>query len=253
MRYVSTIIAFNDEGKCLFGRRRDNGKWTNIGGHVDEGENPHDAALRELKEEAGLQPAGGNLEYVGEDYFKDKDRTIVVFKCPVSGIPSNASDPDQEMSEFAFFGPEEIPQDSELHVPLAHNVLLGYFMPENQEAPKARLWKAKDGITIPESGSKDRQMYNKSHAELIAKHFAGGDQSKIKRISILTEFPQGFNGSVNKARESLYTRMAQAKEPLPLVVVKRSGSGYSLLDGNHRQVAAQKAGLARLQAFEIIE
>ena len=38
----------------LMGKRRDNGKWTNPGGHLNEGESPVAGAAREVKEETGL-------------------------------------------------------------------------------------------------------------------------------------------------------------------------------------------------------
>lgn len=260
MKQVATILAYNHDGKLLMGRRRDTGKWTNIGGHVDPHEDPHDAAVRELKEESDLAPSGGEMEYVGEDFVPGKKLTVMVFKCPVAGVPSGVNDPDKEIVEYAWFAPEEIPPDSQLHVPLDHNVLLHYFLPEGRLAKadsviksKTRYWKSKDGIKYAESGSAERKAQNKAHADTVAKYFAAGDKSRLKRVRIPIDLPTGSNMAVNKDRLKLYTSMARAGEPLPLAVVRRNGLGYDLLDGNHRQAAAKAAGHTHLEAFEIVE
>ena len=47
-------LVVDDKGRFLLGQRPDNGMWATPGGHVDEGESFEEAALRELKEEAGI-------------------------------------------------------------------------------------------------------------------------------------------------------------------------------------------------------
>lgn len=259
MRTVATILAYNDAGQLLMGRRRDNGKWTNIGGHVEDGEHPHDAALRELLEEANLRPAGGEMSYVGEDYIPENDILVLVFSCPVAGRPTPKNDPDQEIGEYNWFSPENIPSDDQLHVPFERNVLLQYFLPDGrlnkagEKGKTVKYWKSKDGIKIPVSGTPERMQYNKAFHESLVTHFARGEKSRLKRIKVLTELPQGSNMPVNKDRLTLYTKMARAGERLPPVVVRRNGMEYSLIDGNHRQAAAKAAGHTHMDAFEIIE
>ena len=53
MRQVASVAVMS-QGKILMGKRRDSGKWTIPGGHLEEGETPHEGAARELWEEAGL-------------------------------------------------------------------------------------------------------------------------------------------------------------------------------------------------------
>ena len=45
---------FNDEGKVLLQKRGDSGKWGFPGGAIELGETPEETAVRELKEETGL-------------------------------------------------------------------------------------------------------------------------------------------------------------------------------------------------------
>jgi 8-oxo-dGTP pyrophosphatase MutT (NUDIX family) len=83
----------------LFGRRRDNGLWTEPGGHAEPGEDPRSCAIRELFEETGLVPE--TLELMGEARLGTKGLVRVsVFRATVFGEPTGRHDPDWEMGEF---------------------------------------------------------------------------------------------------------------------------------------------------------
>lgn len=60
------VMLMNKDGDVFVGQRldRDSEAWQMPQGGVDEGENPRDAALRELWEETGV--TGDLVEYVGE-------------------------------------------------------------------------------------------------------------------------------------------------------------------------------------------
>jgi len=58
-RNCAGIIVFNDEGKVLMCTRRDKSgnQWQFPQGGIEKGERPHQAALRELKEETSITSA----------------------------------------------------------------------------------------------------------------------------------------------------------------------------------------------------
>ena len=52
---AAAVALFNTEGNILMLRRKDNDKWTLPGGTLDFGESLTDCAVREVREETGLQ------------------------------------------------------------------------------------------------------------------------------------------------------------------------------------------------------
>jgi|GEM_PF-2863571 len=101
-REVASVAVMKD-GKLLMGKRRDNGKWTMPGGHLNDGEHHHDGAVRELKEEAGIEVF--NLKHLGsEDITDQKGNPIKVHSYkhePIHDCPTTMSeDPDQEVHRW---------------------------------------------------------------------------------------------------------------------------------------------------------
>lgn len=108
-RRIALIVAKRD-GLVLFGKRRDNGRWTLPGGHIEEGEVPLEGALRELHEETGLTPVGV-MDLIDEREIRDA--TFYTFECVVHDRPpTSKNDPDNECALWAFFDVEKgIPRD----------------------------------------------------------------------------------------------------------------------------------------------
>jgi ADP-ribose pyrophosphatase YjhB (NUDIX family) len=52
---AAAVALFNSSGNILLLRRKDNDKWTMPGGTLDFGESMADCAIREVREETGLQ------------------------------------------------------------------------------------------------------------------------------------------------------------------------------------------------------
>jgi molecular chaperone GrpE len=109
---VTGIFLENEKGEIWFGRMP---KWSDtlavIGGHVDRGETIEQGAIREMKEEVGIE--ADSLEYINfvelpdsQKYFKkDKHFLAFNFRYRVSGRPEiNFND---EFSEGVWMTPDD--------------------------------------------------------------------------------------------------------------------------------------------------
>nr|WP_120491855.1 NUDIX domain-containing protein [Corynebacterium lactis] len=94
--------------EVLLVKRSDNGEWTPVTGIIDPNEEPHDAAVREVKEETGLDVtveallgtgAVGPVEYPNGDVTSYVD---VAMRCAVVGddVPHVADDESVEVGWF---------------------------------------------------------------------------------------------------------------------------------------------------------
>jgi 8-oxo-dGTP pyrophosphatase MutT (NUDIX family) len=98
---VSSIAVFNSDGHLLFGLRNDTEKFTMPGGHAEDGEDPYDAAIRELWEESGLRV--DDLEYLGDGYGgREGNVHVFCYKAIVDGTPTSENDPDDECSVWSW-------------------------------------------------------------------------------------------------------------------------------------------------------
>jgi 8-oxo-dGTP pyrophosphatase MutT (NUDIX family)/predicted double-glycine peptidase len=124
--------------------------------------------------------------------------------------------------------------------------------PQEDMSKAAKSWRSKDGVSIPVAGSPERQDWDQRYHQQLVQVFAQGRPEMLRPLKIPTDAASGTNMPVNKDRLNLYRRMARAGEPLPPVIVRRNGLGYTLIDGNHRQEAARQAGHTELHAYEIV-
>lgn len=109
-----------DGDDVLLVRRADNGEWTPVAGIVDPGEHPHEAAVREVAEEAGVDVEVERLVWLTVTEvitYANGDETQYidhVFRCRwVAGDPHPV---DGEASDAAFFPAGQLPVMSPRHI-----------------------------------------------------------------------------------------------------------------------------------------
>ena len=105
---VGTILQ-NEEKHILLLRRAiepGHGKWVFPGGYVDRGEQVMVAAVREAREEAGLDVRVDRLLNVYS--YPGRAPVIIVY---IATILGGTLAIDDESSEARFFAPEQIPWD----------------------------------------------------------------------------------------------------------------------------------------------
>jgi 8-oxo-dGTP diphosphatase len=111
-------VCFDGRGRILLGRRRDEpsaGLWDLPGGFVEEGEHPLDAVRRELREEGGVEIEPLELAAIEMDVYGSDDGSPWTLNLYWEArIASGDPEPADDVSEFRWFAPEELPGDEEI-------------------------------------------------------------------------------------------------------------------------------------------
>ncbi|HVQ87100.1 MAG TPA: NUDIX domain-containing protein [Actinomycetes bacterium] len=111
---VATLIH-DDAGNLLLVRQSDNGKWATVGGAIDPGEGPVEAAVREAKEETGLDVGieqllgvvGGGKEF--EITYPNGDRVAYISTVYTAHVISGEMQTDgDEITEVRWFAAQEL-------------------------------------------------------------------------------------------------------------------------------------------------
>lgn len=131
MREVSKIAVVRD-GKLLMGRRRDTGKWTEPGGHLDNGENPLMGAARELLEETGIKANPHDFDHLASKLVKKPDGSQILVHAyllhsDVKLPTTMKGDPDEEVQRWHWVDIAH-PRNEEkvlsnMHVPMKYNIV----------------------------------------------------------------------------------------------------------------------------------
>lgn len=104
---AASAAIFNQVGEVLLVRLSyDQRQWTTPGGGIDPGESPADAAVREAREETGLD---GEIEALYGVYWRrDNEQIVFAFRCRVVG-GALALD-GKEILEARYFPPDALPR-----------------------------------------------------------------------------------------------------------------------------------------------
>ena len=105
-------LIIKDE-RILFQRRTDNGKWGLIGGLVEMNETYEQAALREIREETGLEVRLDSFLGIFHNHnmiWSNGDMAHVISAMFTASIVSGEPRIDKESYELRFFGVDEIPE-----------------------------------------------------------------------------------------------------------------------------------------------
>ena len=108
---AGTLIV--QDGKILFQRRSDNGRWGLIGGLLELGETYTQAALREAREETGLEVELDSFLGIFHNHdmvWGNGDRAHTIGAYYTAEILSGEPRVDEESLELRFFAREELPE-----------------------------------------------------------------------------------------------------------------------------------------------
>lgn len=105
---VGAFVLIRDaEGRILWLRRRDSGRWNLPGGERQGREAPWETAIRETREESGLQVRLTGLPGV---YVKSPPQTLVF---TFGAVPESGTlQPTSEASEIAYYAPGQEPENA---------------------------------------------------------------------------------------------------------------------------------------------
>ena len=132
---AGALIVRNE--KILFQRRSDNGKWGLIGGLLEMNETYEEAALREIREETGLEVQLDSFLGIFHNHnmvWSNGDTAHVISAMFTASIVSREPRIDEESLELRFFGKEEIPEMfAEDHIATLNAYFRGVRYPLLQE------------------------------------------------------------------------------------------------------------------------
>jgi 8-oxo-dGTP diphosphatase len=123
---VGVAVMVEKDGKVLMGRRKcppGEGTWALPGGHVEFGEKLADAAIRETKEETGLDISGIEIISLSDDISYGRHFVSITFRAAAAkGQPILKV--NKEFSEMGWFDLKNPPEPT---FKALENVLSNYF------------------------------------------------------------------------------------------------------------------------------
>jgi phage-related protein (TIGR01555 family) len=127
---AATIIV-RDGDKFLMGKRKEDGRWSLPGGHIEKGESAHQGGVRELKEETNLDAK--RLKFLGSrlvesEMNKPVEVTMYEHQHDGESKPSFKKDPDKEFDELRWLSAKDkLPEEIENNLAHPNNVALKHL------------------------------------------------------------------------------------------------------------------------------
>lgn len=145
-------IAVMTNGEILMGKRNDNGKWTLAGGHAKQGENPIENAIRELKEETGIEVVQEDLVFLGQDTVDAEGKQLIIncFLLNQKEKTNTSHDPDEEVEKWEYINVENgLPEEILNNLHSNPNITLGLLglqeSKTEKEASMKKISKSPEG------------------------------------------------------------------------------------------------------------
>jgi len=110
---TASAVVGDNEGRVLLSRRAHDpaaGKWDMPGGFLEEGEDPLDCVMRELREEAGIGLTDPQLLGIWIDRYEYKRRLVATLNLYYSArIGEGTPEPADDVAELRWFAPDDVP------------------------------------------------------------------------------------------------------------------------------------------------
>lgn len=129
-RVGACTIVFDEDDRLLLIRRTDNGYWGLPGGHLDYGETLMQAAVRETREETGLDVQVKHLSGIYSAPYPEglviNDVNQVVIAAFVGQVVGGELHPGPEAADIGFFPMDALPEPLlPIHVPRIRHAVAG--------------------------------------------------------------------------------------------------------------------------------
>lgn len=125
---VGIGVAVIKDGKVLLGKRKNahgEGDWCYPGGHLEYGESFEDCAVREVREEAGIEIQNVRFGIVTNDIFSDENKHYITI-CLVADYASgevHVREPDK-CAQWQWYDWDSLP--TPLFLPIVHQRKVGF-------------------------------------------------------------------------------------------------------------------------------
>ncbi len=107
-----TVAAFDPRGRLCLIQRADNKRWALPGGFCEVGSTPSENALRELREEAGLEAELDSLVGVYDNSRFNGRSPYHIYTCCFRGrVTGGVPTPSIETIDVRFVAPDDLPSD----------------------------------------------------------------------------------------------------------------------------------------------